>query len=30
MKESADMLKLKGKENRQLIIELLESNNSVE
>ena len=30
MKEISDMLKTKGKENRQLILELLEANNSVE
>jgi len=30
MKESADMMKLKSKENRQLILKLLESNNTVE
>lgn len=30
MKQAADQLRIKGKENRQLIMELLDSNNSVE
>jgi hypothetical protein len=30
MKEAADHLRIKGKENRHLIMELLEANNSVE
>ena len=30
MKEAVDKLRIKGKQNRQLILELLESNNSVE
>lgn len=30
MKEGADLMKIKGKENRQLILELLDANNSVE
>ena len=30
IKTQTDMLKIKGKENRQLIIELLEKNNAVE
>jgi len=30
MKEQTDALKVKGKENRELIIQLLENNNAVE
>lgn len=30
MKAAADQLRIKGKENRQLIMQLLEANNSVE
>ena len=30
MKQAADQLRIKGKENRHLIMELLDSNNSVE
>lgn len=30
MKEDSDLMKIKGKENRQLILQLLEATNSVE
>jgi hypothetical protein len=30
IKQQTDQLRIKGKENRQLIIELLENNNAVE
>jgi hypothetical protein len=30
MKEQTDALRVKGKENRELIIQLLENNNAVE
>lgn len=30
MKQASDMLRVRGKENRQLIMELLDANNSVE
>ena len=30
MKEDSDLMKIKGKENRQMILSLLESTNSVE